>query len=95
MARYSKMRGHSAKPGAARPDFPVHRCLKLAPLCYPIPEEEMPLSEDEKARRATLAATAAEEGREEDVPEAEYVDDTAESLAGEAPASDDEENPEA
>ena len=47
-------------------DFPVHRCLKPAPLCYPIPEEEMPLSEDEKVRRATLAATAAEEGREDD-----------------------------
>jgi len=89
MARYSKMRGHSAKPGAARPDFPVHRCLKLAPLCYPIPEEEMPLSEDEKARRATLAATAAEEGREDDeAPEAEYVDDSGESAA----PSDDEEN---
>ena len=84
--------GHLIPAGTG---FPMHRCLKLVPLCDPIPEEEMPLSEDEKARRATLAATAAEEGREEDVPEAEYVDDTAESLAGEAPASDDEENPEA
>ena len=84
--------GHLIPAGTG---FPMHRCLKLVPLCDPIPEEEMPLSEDEKARRATLAATAAEEGREEDVPEAEYVDDTAESLSGEAPASDDEENPEA
>jgi hypothetical protein len=70
----------------------MHRCLKLVPLCEPSPEEEMPLSEDEKARRATLAATAAEEGREDEVPEAEYVDDSADLAEG-AP-SDDEENPE-
>ena len=69
------------------------------PVAAPLsaPSDVAPL----KPRTATaaaaisMAATAAEEGREEDVPEAEYVDDTAESLAGEAPASDDEENPEA
>jgi DNA-directed RNA polymerase subunit beta' len=81
--------GHLIPAGTG---FPMHRCLKLVPLCEPIPEEEMPLSEDEKARRATLAATAAEEGREDDeAPEAEYVDDSGEPAA----PSDDEENPDA
>ncbi|MBR1608036.1 MAG: DNA-directed RNA polymerase subunit beta' [Kiritimatiellae bacterium] len=72
--------GHLIPAGTG---FPLHRCLKLVPLCDPIPEDQMPLSEEEKLRRQAMEA-AADEGSA--APEETYVDDSADVLANDEAA---------
>jgi len=86
--------GHLIPAGTG---FPMHRCLKLVPLCEPIPEDQMPLSEEEKQRRAVIAAAQESDAAENpDAPPPEVVvDDTASQVpVADAPAFDDESAPE-
>ena len=86
--------GHLIPAGTG---FPMHRCLKLVPLCEPIPEDQMPLSEEEKQRRAVIAAAQESDASENpDAPPPEVVvDDTASQVpVADAPVFDDESAPE-
>ena len=53
--------GHLIPAGTG---FPQHRCLKLSLDGEPIAEEDMPMTEEERTRRAMIAAQLAEEARQ-------------------------------